>query len=150
MYRIAPALLGNSCALSLNSLNKTQRQGPGSTVHWVLAYLDTNMLSTPARRTNHRHRPAAPLIIQIQLDCRSARRTRIINLPTNQTSYDTFETIVGKLSARRIQNFPGYICLGNILKVLLNNFQNNAQTKIDRSDSDSPRRIPQFQGLSPF
>ena len=38
-----------------------------------------------------------------------------------------------------------YFCLSNILKVVLNNFQNNAQTKIDRSDSDSPRRIPWFQ-----
>ena len=26
-----------------------------------------------------------------------------INLPTNQRGYDTFETTVGKLSARRIQ-----------------------------------------------
>ena len=56
----------------------------------------------------------------------SWRRTRIINLPKNQKGYDTFETTVGKLSARRIQIFPDYFCLGIILKVILNNFQNNA------------------------
>ena len=40
--------------------------------------------------------------------------------------YDTFETTVGKLSTRRIQICPVYFCLGVILKVILNNFQNNA------------------------
>ena len=30
-----------------------------------------------------------------------------INLPTNQKGYDTFETTVGKLSARRIRFFSG-------------------------------------------
>ena len=39
----------------------------------------------------------------VQLDCRSARRTQNINLPTNQKSYNNSETTVGKLSARRIQ-----------------------------------------------
>ena len=62
----------------------------------------------------------------IQLDCRSGISTRIINLPTNQKGYDTFKTIVGKLLARRIQIFPVHFCLGIILKVILNNFQNNA------------------------
>ena len=66
------------------------------------------------------------MLIQLQLDCWSATRTRTINLPTNQKSCDTFETTVGKLSARRIQIFPLYFCLGIILKVILNNFQNNA------------------------
>ena len=46
--------------------------------------------------------------------------------PTNQKGYDTFETTVGKLSTRRTQIFPDYFCLGMILKVILNNFQNNA------------------------
>ena len=64
--------------------------------------------------------------IDLQLDCWSATRTRIINLPTNQKGYDTFETTVGKLSARRIRFCPVYFCLGIILKVILNNFQNNA------------------------
>ena len=63
---------------------------------------------------------------ELQLDCQCFGRTRIINLPTNQKGYDTFETTVGKLSARRIQIFPGYFCLGIILKVIVNNFQNNA------------------------
>ena len=63
---------------------------------------------------------------EVQLDCFSWRRTRIINFSTNQKGYDTFETTVGKLSVRRIQIFPEYFCLGNILKVILNNFQNNA------------------------
>ena len=62
----------------------------------------------------------------LQLDCFSWRRTRIINLPANQKGYDTFETTVGKLSTRRIQIYPDYFCLGIILKVILNNFQNNA------------------------
>ena len=62
----------------------------------------------------------------LQLDCFSWRRTRIINLQTNQKGYDTFETTVGKLSARITQIYPDYFCLGTILKVILNNFQNNA------------------------
>ena len=66
----------------------------------------------------------------VQLDCFSWRRTRIINLPSNQKGYDNSETTVGKLLARIIQIFPGNFCLGNILEVILNNFQNNAQTKI--------------------
>ena len=49
-----------------------------------------------------------------------------INLPANQKGYNTFEATVGKLSARRIQIYPDYFCLGIILKVILNNFQNNA------------------------
>ena len=40
----------------------------------------------------------------------SSGRTRIINLPTNQKGYDTFETTVGKLSARKIQIYPDYFC----------------------------------------
>ena len=69
----------------------------------------------------------ASLVVHLlQLDCQSARRTQKINLPTNQKGYDTFETTVGKISARRIQIFPDYFCLGVILKVILNNFQNNA------------------------
>ena len=38
----------------------------------------------------------------LQLDCFSCGRTRIINLVSNQKGYETFETTVGKLSARRI------------------------------------------------
>ena len=63
---------------------------------------------------------------EIQLDCQSATRTRKNNLPANRKGYDTFETTVGKLSTRRIQIFRVYFCLGIILKVILNNFQNNA------------------------
>ena len=33
----------------------------------------------------------------IQLDCLSVAQTGIINLPTNQKGYGTFETTVGKL-----------------------------------------------------
>ena len=64
--------------------------------------------------------------MELQLDCWSATRTQIINLPTNQKGYDTFETTAGKLSARRIQIYPDYFCLGIIFKVILNTFQNNA------------------------
>ena len=49
-----------------------------------------------------------------------------INLPANQKGYNNSETTVGKLSARIIQIFRIHFCLGNILKVILNNFQNNA------------------------
>ena len=49
-----------------------------------------------------------------------------INLSANQQGYNTFETTVGKLSARRIQIFPVQFCLGIILKVIQYNFQNNA------------------------
>ena len=80
--------------------------------------------------------------LDLQLDCFSWRRTGIINLASNQKGYDNSETKVGRLSARRIQIFPGYFCLGNILKVILNNFQHNTQTKIARPDSDLPRQIP--------
>ena len=59
----------------------------------------------------------------------------------NQKDCDTFETTVGKLSARRIQIYFDYFCLGIILKVILNNFQNNALTKIVKADLDSPRQI---------
>ena len=62
----------------------------------------------------------------IQLDWTPSRRTQKINLPTNQKGYDNSETTVGKLSARRIQICRIYFCLGIILKVILNNFQNNA------------------------
>ena len=48
------------------------------------------------------------------------------NSPANQKGYDTFETTVGKLSARRIQICFDYFCLGIILEVILNNFQNIA------------------------
>ena len=75
----------------------------------------------------------------LQLDCQSARRTQNINLPENQKNYDNSETTVGKLSMRRIQIYPDYFCLGIILKVILNNFQNNAETKILRAESNTPR-----------
>ena len=59
-------------------------------------------------------------------DCWSGIRTRKIFLSANQKDYDSSETSIGKLSTRRIQIYPDYFWLGNILKVLLNNFQNNA------------------------
>ena len=65
-------------------------------------------------------------IIYVQLDCRIATRTyKTINLLMNQKGYDTIETTVGQLLARRIQIYPDYFCLGIFLKVILNNFQNN-------------------------
>ena len=60
----------------------------------------------------------------LQLDCRSATRTRKINLPANHKGYDTFETTVGKLSAGRIQICRVHFCLGIILNVILINFKN--------------------------
>ena len=54
----------------------------------------------------------------IQLDCLCVTSRQNINLPANQKGYDTFETSVGKLSARRIQICRVYFCLGIILKVI--------------------------------
>ena len=44
-----------------------------------------------------------PHLSVLQLDCLCNTSRQKINLPTNQRGYDTFETTVGKLSARRIQ-----------------------------------------------
>ena len=49
----------------------------------------------------------------LQLDCRSARRTRKINFSANQKGYDNSGTTVGKLSARKNQICPDYFCLGH-------------------------------------
>ena len=57
-------------------------------------------------------------LLCLQLDFRSARHTRKINLPANQKGYDNSETTNEKLSARRIQIYPDYFCLGIILKVI--------------------------------
>ena len=65
-----------------------------------------------------------PTYVQLGWTFNTSRRKN--NLPTNQKRYNTFEITVGKLSARRIQVCPDYFCLGIILKVMLNNFQNNA------------------------
>ena len=70
------------------------------------------------------------LPVRLQLDWTSITSRQKINLPANQKGYDTVETTVGKLSARRIQICVGYFCLGIILKVVLNNFQNIAYTQI--------------------
>ena len=61
----------------------------------------------------------------IQLDLASASEPSKKS-PANQKGDDTFKTTVGKLSARRIRIFRVYLCLGIILKVILNKFQNNA------------------------
>ena len=45
----------------------------------------------------------------LQLDWASNTSRQRINLPANQKGYDTFETTVGKLSARRIQIFRVYL-----------------------------------------
>ena len=95
-----------------------------------------------ARHYSFNRRIRKMCAMYIQLDCWSSGRTRKIYLARNQKGYDNSKTTVGKLLARRIQIWVVYFCLGNILKVILNNFQNNAQTKFDRSDSDSPHRIP--------
>ena len=49
----------------------------------------------------------------VQLDCRSARRTRKTNLPMNQRGYDNSTTTVGMLSTRRIQICCDYFCKVN-------------------------------------
>ena len=77
----------------------------------------------------------------IQLDCRSVRRTRKINLPMNQKGYDNSETTVGKPSTRRIQIYLVYFCVIHFHLCFLKNFQTNAQTKIDPADLNLPRRI---------
>ena len=50
-----------------------------------------------------------------------------LSIGTEVTSqWGSSETTVGKLSARRIQIYFDYFCLGIILKVILNNSKNNA------------------------
>ena len=49
------------------------------------------------------------------------------------------ETSELEYSTRRIRFCLVYFCLGIISKVIQYNFQNNAYTKIDRKDLDSPR-----------
>ena len=60
----------------------------------------------------------------------SARDVAMVNKTTAGLlfleTHDTFETTVGKLLERRIQIYPDYFWLGITLKVILNNFQNNA------------------------
>ena len=80
--------------------------------------------SNPGHPSNGHHMPAGLGLLQLDWNSNTSRRK--INLPANQKGYDTFETTVGKLSVRRIQIYPDYFCLGIILKVILNNFQNNA------------------------
>ena len=48
--------------------------------------------------------------LYIQLDWTSNTSRQKNNLPANQKGYDTFETTVGKLSARRIQICFDYFC----------------------------------------
>ena len=64
--------------------------------------------------------------VTLQLDWTSNTSRQKINLPADQKGYDTSETTVGKLSARKIQICFDYFIFGIILKVILNNFQNNA------------------------
>ena len=85
------------------------------------------------RALNYAHQPVTCLcifvwtqIMTLQLDWTSNTSRQKINLPTNQKGYDKSETTDEKLSARRIQICRVYFCLGIILKVILNNFQNNA------------------------
>ena len=75
------------------------------------------------------------------LDCRSAIRTRKINLPANQKSYDNSETTVGKLSARRNQICRIYFSVIIFDLLLFKTSENMAPTKIDPAGLDSPRRI---------
>ena len=49
--------------------------------------------------------------VYLQLDWTSNTSQQKNNLPTNQRDYDTFETTVGKLSARRIQICCAYFSL---------------------------------------
>ena len=68
------------------------------------------------------------------------------NLPVTQKGYDTFETTVGKLSARRIQIFRDYFCSGVILKVIQHNFQKQCLNKIRprRSEFSLPRAFQRW------
>ena len=68
----------------------------------------------------------------------------------NQKGYDESETTNGKLLTRRIQIHMVYFCVTHFDLVYQNNFPNNAQTKIDHTDLDSPRQIVLFRGLRSF
>ena len=78
---------------------------------------------------------------ELQQDCRSAIRTRKINLPVNQKGEDNSETTVGKLWARRIQIFPVLFSVVIFDLLIFETSKNMAPTKIYQADSDSPCRI---------
>ena len=61
-------------------------------------------------------------------------------MPTIRGTSEGPETSELEHSMRQIQFCLDYFCLGIILKVIQYNFQNNAQTKQNRIDLDSPRR----------
>ena len=86
--------------------------------------------------------------LYVQLDCQSARRTRKIDLPTNQKGYDNSETIVGKLSTRKIQIYP--FCVVIFWTFNFETKENRVLTKIVRTESDSPHQILWFPCLRFF
>ena len=71
------------------------------------------------------------------------------NLQANQKGYDTFETTVGKLSARRIQICRVYVFL---FRHYFESYSEKKRakihfTKIDPADPYSPRRVLSNGGL---
>ena len=75
------------------------------------------------------------------LDCRSARHTQKMNLPTNQKGYDNSETTVGKLLARKIRIFQVYFLWSFFDLLFFETSENMAPIKIYPAESDSPHRI---------
>ena len=63
------------------------------------------------------------------------------NLPTNQKGFENSDTNVEKLSVRRIQNCRVFFSVIIFDLLIFKTSENMAPTKIDQSDSDSPRRI---------
>ena len=79
--------------------------------------------------------------VYLQLDWTSCDEPRKINLPANQKGYDTFETTVGKLSARKFRSALSIFVKSIFDLLFFETSENRVPTKIDKADLDSPRRI---------
>ena len=67
----------------------------------------------------------------------SDTHTHKIDLPVNRKGDDTFETTVGKLSARRIQIWLVYFSVTIFDLLTFKTSENRVPTKIDLADLDS-------------
>ena len=83
------------------------------------------------------------------IECQKYAHKRLIP-EKKRKGYNNFEATIGKLSVRRIKICLVYFCKIYFWSLFQDNVPNNAQTKIDHADLDSPRRILVCRGLRPF
>ena len=100
-------------------------------------------------------------ICHVQLDWTSNTSRQKINFPTNQKGDDNSETIVGKLSARRIQIFRVYFLWSFFGLLFFKTGEDMTPTKYSRkiwirlveyssSEVSDPSEVPRFVGKSFF